>query len=110
MRTKSLLGVKQLTLAASHRDQVVELPTAAAVKGGNAFCPYGLLEYAEDRAISMQLHPEFDQLFAKALIHRRKGQLPGATREEALASLERPLDQPLAALWIADFVTLFSGR
>ena len=95
-------------LAASHQDQVVELPPHATVAAGNDFCPFGMLTYDDQPAVSLQLHPEFDPGFAVALIEGRMEEgLAESTAREAIASLGAPNDNDRVAGWIAGF---FEGR
>lgn len=92
-------------LAASHQDQVVELPPAATVLAGSEFCPYGLLSYEDAPVISCQLHPEFEPDYAAALIEGRRGsRFEPAIADQAIESLSRPNDRPRIADWIAGFL------
>jgi GMP synthase-like glutamine amidotransferase len=86
----------------SHQDQVVVPPPGARILGGNAFTPFGLLDYQDFPAISMQFHPEFEPDYAQALIEHRRARVPGA--DSAIASLERPNDRALVAGWIRAFL------
>jgi GMP synthase-like glutamine amidotransferase len=94
-----------LAVAASHQDQVVELPPGATVIAANAFTPYGMLAYGDQPAISIQLHPEFDPPFAQALLAARRGtRLPEAETDAAIASLEAPNDRLKVGGWIGRFL------
>ncbi len=96
---------RAFALAASHRDQVVELPPAARVIAGNDFCPNGMLAYDDAPAISVQLHPEFAPAYSTALIEGRRGsRFPEAQAAEAVKSLKRPDDHGRFAGWIASFL------
>jgi len=100
-------GAGTITLPASHQDQVVEPPPGAEVVAGSSFTPFGVLAYAGRRAISIQLHPEFEPDYAAALAELRRG--AGVTDEEAdraVASLRGPLDSEKAAGWIARFLSV----
>jgi GMP synthase-like glutamine amidotransferase len=72
------------------------------VLAGNAFTPFGLLEYEDFSAISMQFHPEFVPAYAQALIESRRARVPDP--DAAIASLARPNDQALVAEWIRRFL------
>ena len=63
----------RISVPAIHQDQVIVPPSGARVLGGNVFTPYGILSYPQRRAISFQVHPEFETDYATALIagHRR---------------------------------------
>jgi GMP synthase-like glutamine amidotransferase len=91
-------------LAASHQDQVVEVPPGAEVLAGSGFCPNGLLAY-DPGSISCQLHPEFAPAYSIALIEGRKGQrFAEAEADAAIESLARPDDHTRFADWIARFL------
>lgn len=97
--------VAQVRAPASHQDQVVALPEGASVIGGSDFCPYGMLAWRDQPAISIQLHPEFEPDYAKALIEtRRSHRIPEAEANRALASLDGPDDRARLAQWIRRFL------
>lgn len=90
---------------ASHQDQVVELPPGATVLGGNDFCPLGVLDYGAARAISIQLHPEFEPAYAKALIENRRGaRYTDAEADRAVMSYEQPDDRLRVGGWLQRFL------
>jgi GMP synthase-like glutamine amidotransferase len=91
-----------IAVPVSHQDQVVIPPPGALVLAGNAFTPFGLLEYGDCPAISMQFHPEFEPAYARALIEHRRARVPDP--DAAIASLERPDDRTLVAEWIRRFL------
>jgi GMP synthase-like glutamine amidotransferase len=92
----------RIAVPVSHQDQVVIPPPGARALAGNAFTPFGLLEYEGGDAISMQFHPEFEPDYAKALIEHRRGRVPDP--DTAIASLDRPNDRALVAEWIRTFL------
>jgi GMP synthase-like glutamine amidotransferase len=94
-----------IAAAASHQDQVVDLPPGATVIAANGFTPYGMLAYGDQPAISIQLHPEFDPPFAQALIAARRGtRVAEAEADAAIASLEAPNDRLRIGGWIERFL------
>lgn len=93
---------ESIAVPVSHQDQIVVPPPGVRVLAGNAFTPFGLLEWEEAPAISMQFHPEFEPEYAQALIEHRRGRVPDPDR--AIASLERPNDQALVGEWIREFL------
>jgi GMP synthase-like glutamine amidotransferase len=95
-------GERQVSIPASHQDQIVVAPPATRVIAANAFSPYGVLVYEDQPALSMQFHPEFSPDFAKALIERRRDVLPDPKGAEA--SLDRPNDRDTVAGWIRRFL------
>jgi GMP synthase-like glutamine amidotransferase len=97
--------VAQVRMPASHQDQVVELPPGAQVIGGSAFTPFGMLAYEDQPAISLQLHPEFDPDYAKALIGVRRGtRFPEAQADQALESFAAGDDRAKVGAWIRRFL------
>ncbi len=92
----------RIAVPVSHQDQVVVPPPGARILGGNAFTPFGLLEYEDATAISMQFHPEFEPDYARALIEHRRTRLPDP--DKAIASLERADDRALVGEWIRRFL------
>jgi len=94
-----------LTLNAWHRDQVTALPQGARVIARNDFCEYAALAY-DDRAMSVQAHPEFSDAFVEGLMRTRgKGLVPDPLMAEARARLGPPNSAPDMARRIADFFT-----
>ena len=95
-------GGAPLRLVAAHQDQVAEVPPGARVTAASAFCPVAALEWPDAPMLAWQGHPEFDAGFARALIEtRRGGPYPEALADEALATLDAPLDREAVAARIA---------
>jgi GMP synthase-like glutamine amidotransferase len=91
--------------AASHQDQVVALPPGAQVVAASEFTPFGMLAYGDQPAISIQLHPEFDPVYARALIEARRGATySDAEADAAVASYEAPNDRFQIGQWIERFL------
>jgi GMP synthase-like glutamine amidotransferase len=91
--------------SASHQDQVTAIPPDAVVLAGSDFTPFGMLDYPGSRAMSLQLHPEFETAFAKALIDNRQGgPYERAAADAALASYQSPDDRFRVAGWIKAFL------
>jgi GMP synthase-like glutamine amidotransferase len=91
---------ERIAVPVSHQDQVVVPPAGARILGGNAFTPFGILDYGD--SISMQFHPEFGADYATALIEHRRARVPNP--DAAIASLQRPDDRALVAEWIKAFL------
>lgn len=90
---------------ASHQDQVVALPPGARVVAGSDFTPNGMLVYDDQPAISIQLHPEFDPAYAKALIEGRRGRLfDDDQADRAIDSLDGLNDTQRIGDWIGRFL------
>jgi GMP synthase-like glutamine amidotransferase len=100
-----------ISAPASHQDQVVERPPAARVLAASDFCPNGMLAYEDQAAISIQLHPEFDPVYAKALIAARRGRLFAEDfADRASDSLDAPNDCARLGQWIGNFLRERAGR
>lgn len=96
-------GGETLTLNAWHRDQVVEAPKGAKVIASNDFCTNAALLY-DDRALTVQAHPEFRPEFIDGLMKTRgKGLVPDDVMASASARLADPLQDGTIAARIASF-------
>ncbi|MGA0608110.1 type 1 glutamine amidotransferase [Phenylobacterium sp. VNQ135] len=94
-----------IRLPGSHQDQVVEPPPGADVIAASEFTPYGALAWRDQPAISIQLHPEFEPAYAKALIEARRGKV--YTDEQAdrgIVSYDGPDDRARVGGWIRRFL------
>jgi GMP synthase-like glutamine amidotransferase len=97
--------VNRISVPASHQDQVVAAPPGASVLAGSAFCPNGMLAYDDQPAISIQLHPEFEPAYARALIETRRGhRYPAEDADRAILSYEQPDDRARVGAWIQRFL------
>ncbi|MCG9917261.1 MAG: type 1 glutamine amidotransferase [Phenylobacterium sp.] len=100
-----LAGLSALAAAASHQDQVVVPPPGARVLASSAFTPFGMLAYGDQSAISIQLHPEFEPAYAKALIEARRGaRYSDLQADQAVASYQAPDDRAALGGWITAFL------
>ena len=96
-------GGEKLTLNAWHRDQVTQLPPDAQVVASNDFCANAALVY-NDRAFTVQAHPEFRPEFVDGLMKTRgKGVVPDDLMARATRRLTEPLDDGAIAGRIARF-------
>ena len=94
-----------IAVPASHQDQIVKLPADARVLGGSEFTPYGIVEYPQRRAVSLQSHPEFSPEYAAALIElRRSSKYTPEQADRALATLHEPNDRARVGGWLAHFL------
>ena len=93
-----------IAVPASHQDQVVTLPPGATVLAASDFTPFGMLAY-DDHAVSLQLHPEFEPAYAKALIEDRRGnRYTDAQADQAIASFAAADDRSKVGAWINRFL------
>ena len=96
-------GGETIRLNAWHRDQVVQAPPGAKVIASNDFCTNAALLY-DDRALTVQAHPEFRPEFVDGLMKTRgKGLVPDEVMAEAAARLDLPLQDRTIAGRIAAF-------
>ncbi len=95
-------GEREISIPASHQDQVVIQPPNTAIVAASDFTPYAALAWTDRPAISFQFHPEFDPAFAKALIEKRYDIVPDP--EAAIASLDAPNDNSRVGGWIRRFL------
>ena len=94
-----------IAVPASHQDQIVKLPADARVLGGNEFTQYGILEYPQRHAMSLQSHPEFSPEYAAALIElRRSSKYTNEQADRALQTLRQPNDRARVGTWLAQFL------
>ena len=92
-----------LSVACSHQDQVIEAPADAEVILASEFTPNAGLLYRKGAALSFQPHPEFEDDYAQALAELRRGRVPEAVVDSAVASLERTSD----SRWLSDGIARF---
>ncbi|HEY7639812.1 MAG TPA: hypothetical protein VH814_08815 [Steroidobacteraceae bacterium] len=96
---------RSIAVPASHQDQIVKLPADARLLGGSEFTPYGIVEYPERRAMSLQSHPEFTPEYAAALIElRRNSKYTAEQADRALETLHGPNDRERVGRWLAQFL------
>ena len=96
-------GGQNLTLNAWHRDQVTRAPDGAKVVATNEFCANAALLY-DDRAFTVQAHPEFRPEFIDGLMKTRgKGLVPDDLMADATRRLDLPIQDKAMAARIAAF-------
>jgi GMP synthase-like glutamine amidotransferase len=96
-------GGETLRLNAWHRDQVVQVPPGAQVVASNDHCANAAMVY-DDRAFTVQAHPEFRPEFVDGLMRTRgPGLVPDPLMDAARARLAQPLDDRTMAGRIAAF-------
>jgi len=95
-------GEREISIPASHQDQVVIQPANTEIVAASDFTPYAALAWKDRQAISFQFHPEFEPPFAKALIEKRYDVVPDP--DSAIASLDAPNDNQRVGGWIRSFL------
>lgn len=94
---------EKLTLNAWHQDQVVEKPASARLIASSDFCENAAFLY-DDRAFTVQPHPEFPDAFVKGLMETRgRGRVPDGLMAAAAEKLGRPNSSSRMADRIAEF-------
>ncbi|MGG7645689.1 type 1 glutamine amidotransferase [Rhodovulum sp. YNF3179] len=92
-----------LALNAWHQDQVVTRPPGATLLATSDFCENAALAW-DDRALTVQAHPEFTDAFLDGLIaHRGRGLVPDDRLDAARAALGQPTDAAAIADRFAEF-------
>jgi GMP synthase-like glutamine amidotransferase len=100
-------GPGAIRLPASHQDQVVEKPPGAEVFAASDFTPFAGLVYRDQKAISIQPHPEFQPAYAISLIEARRGKVyPDGQADQAVASFSKTDDRLRIGGWIKAFLAL----
>ncbi len=80
---------------------MIEAPAGAKVIASNEFCANAALLY-DDRALTVQAHPEFRPEFVDGLMKTRgKGLVPDEIMAAAAARLDQPLQDKTMAARIA---------
>lgn len=80
-------GRTQISLLASHQDQVFELPKGAALVASSAFCPVAAFTVRQ-QVFCIQPHPEFETAISAHLMDKRRGILGEERYAAASASLQ----------------------
>jgi GMP synthase-like glutamine amidotransferase len=86
-----------------HQDQVERLPEDGVVIGRSDHCPVAIFR-AGDSMLGIQAHPEFPKAYSKALLLDRVERIGEERVKVALASLDQPTDESMAAKWIVEFL------
>jgi GMP synthase-like glutamine amidotransferase len=94
---------RQVSVVASHMDQVVAPPPGSEVLAGSDFCPVGMLQIG-DNLLTFQTHPEITKSFARDLYSARTERLGAGLAAQALASLDLGTHSNLMGTWITQFI------
>lgn len=93
---------EEIILAASHQDQVQNLPDGATLMARADYCPIGGMTIGE-RAWTLQVHPEFSPAVADSLLATRLALFGEEKATAARATLSEGLQQARIAGWISRF-------
>ena len=83
----------------SHQDQVLELPPNAQRLMSSDFCPN--FAFRTGHLVGVQGHPEFTPEYSAALANARRARIGNARVDQALASLNDPLNAATVIEWLA---------
>ncbi|MDX1452612.1 MAG: hypothetical protein R3183_08630 [Oleiphilaceae bacterium] len=100
---------KKLCLLYSHQDQVISLPPGAQRLYGNDFCPNAAYLIPQ-RVLAFQGHPEFTVDYSRRLMTLRQDRYAPGQYQEALNTLDKPLDAAWVAKTISHFIKTASDR
>ena len=94
-------------LNAWHQDQVLRLPEGAQTVASNGFCEHAALVY-DDRAFTVQPHPEFESRVIREFVRLRKGSAdyPDDIMDLAVENAAKSNDNAVLAQKITDFFKL----
>ena len=90
-------------LMAFHQDQVIDPPADSITVGSSDFCRHAALIY-DNRILTIQPHPEFDQNFVKGLLDVRADILPDDILKKARQTLHEPLARDSIATALRGFL------
>jgi len=79
-------GRSEISLLASHQDQVVELPEGATLLASSEFCPVAAFAVGQD-VFCVQPHPEFVEDYSAYLLNKRRVPLGEAHYTHSINSL-----------------------
>ncbi len=91
-----------LSLLASHQDQVVELPEDSNVIASSDFCP--IAGFQTGSMLTFQGHPEFSKKYNEALFTKRIERIGDKTVEKAKATIKEEIDSDTVGAWMVEFI------
>ena len=96
-------GRSEISLLASHQDQVFELPEGATLLASSEFCPVAAFAVGKE-VFCVQPHPEFVEDYSAYLLNKRRGQLGEAHYNHSIDSLTFGHDGLQVARMIVAFI------
>jgi len=96
-------GKENVSLLASHQDQVVQLPPQARLIASNDFCVNAAFQL-NDSVLCFQGHPEFSREYLEYIMNKRREQLGEKIYNNAKKSLAEQDEHKLVAQWIVNFL------
>jgi len=91
-----------LSLLASHQDQVVDLPENSQIIASSDFCP--IAGFQTGAMLSLQGHPEFSSQYNKALFEKREDRIGKETIDAARETLDEDIDNDTVGAWMVEFI------
>lgn len=96
-------GRSEISLLASHQDQVFELPPGATLLASSPFCPVAAFAVGQ-QVFSIQPHPEFVEDFSAYLLNKRRALFDTTQYHANMASLANGHDGLHIARMMVAFV------
>jgi len=93
----------EISLLASHQDQVFELPQGATLLASSEFCPVAAFAVGQE-VFCVQPHPEFVEDYSAYLLHKRRIQLGEVQYTQSIDSLTFGHDGQQVARMIVAFI------
>ena len=97
------LDRSEISLLASHQDQVFELPEGATLLASNAFCPVAAF-VVDQHVLCVQPHPEFVEDYSAFLLNKRRALLGEAQYSRSIDSLALGHDGAQMARMMVAFI------
>ena len=91
-----------LSMRASHQDQVVDMPTDSTLIAGSDFCP--IAGFQTGSMLTFQGHPEFSRSYAESLINKRVERIGQQTVDTARETLKQEVDGDKVGEWMIAFI------
>jgi GMP synthase-like glutamine amidotransferase len=95
---------REFNILVSHQDQVDALPESAVRFAHSEFCPNGGYSLGK-HIFCLQGHPEFGRDYVRFLIEKRRSRIGVLRADQALSSLDQPVEQARFQRWIGDFLS-----
>ena len=96
-------GKKKISLAASHQDQVSELPENATLLLTSEYCPNAAYQIG-NQVLTFQGHPEFSRDYLVALLNSRRKRIGESEVNAALETVSNPTNSDVIGMWIVNFI------
>lgn len=90
-------------LLAFHQDQVIKPPEQAVTVGSTDFCQHAALVY-DNRILTIQPHPEFNQRYVEGLLDARGNILPTDIQQQARQKINEPIEPAGVAVALREFL------